>query len=64
MCRMCGRNADDSVSRRFLLIRKKGREMQRTHNACTKPIVADSFSEGITFKSTGIKQFAVFFVFK
>lgn len=63
MCRMGGRNADDSLSRRFLVIRKKGREMQKTHNACAKSIVADSFSEGKTFKSMGIKQFAGIFLF-
>lgn len=63
MCRMCGRNADYSVSRRFLVIRKKGREMQKTHDACAKSIVADSFSEGVTFKSMGIKQFAGVFCF-
>lgn len=61
---MCGRNADDSVSRGFLVIKKKGREMQKPHKACAKSIVADSFSEGITCKNMGIKQFAGFFVFK
>lgn len=63
MCRMCGRNTDDSVSRRFLVVRKKGREMQKTHDACAKAIAADSFSEGITCKSMGIEQFAGVFCF-
>lgn len=58
MCRMCSRNADGSVSRRFLVIRKKGREMQKTDDACEKSIVADSSSEGITCRSMGIEQFA------
>lgn len=62
MCRMCGRNTDDSVSRRSLVIRKKGREMQKTHDACAKSIVADSLSKGITFKSVGIKLFAGLFL--
>lgn len=53
MCRMCGRNADDSVSRRFLVIRKKGREMQKTDDASAKSIVADSSSEGITCQEHG-----------
>lgn len=29
MCRMCCANADGSVSRRFPVIKKKGREMQK-----------------------------------
>lgn len=29
MCRMCCMNTDGSVSRRFLVIKKKGREMQK-----------------------------------
>lgn len=57
MCRMCGRNADDSVSRRFLVIRKKGREMQKTDDASEKSIVADSSSEGITCRSRGSSSF-------
>lgn len=63
MCRTCGRNADDSVSRRFLVIKKKGREMQKTDDASAKSIVADSSSEGITCRSMGIKQFAGLLVF-
>lgn len=60
MCRMCGRNTDGSVSRRFIVMRKKGREMQKISNACAKSIVTDSFSGGITFKRLGIKQIADF----
>lgn len=55
MCRMCGRNTDASVSRRFLVIRKKGREMQKTEDASVKSIVADCSSEGMT--CMGIKHF-------
>lgn len=58
MCRMCSRNTDDSVSRRFLVIRKMGREMQKTDDAFAESIVTDSSSEGITFRSMGIEQFA------
>lgn len=58
MCRMCSRNSDDSVSRRFLVVRKKGREMQKTDDAFAKSIVADSSSEGMTCRSMGIEQFA------
>jgi len=42
---MCGRNADDSVSRRFLVIRKKGREMQKTHDAMQNPLLQILFQK-------------------
>lgn len=64
MCRMCGRNSDASVSRRFLVIRKKGREMQKTDDASAKSIVADCSSEGMTCHEHGDQALcwvAVFF---
>lgn len=64
MCRMCSRNTDDSVSRRFLVIRKKGREMQKTDDGSAKSIVADSSSEGINLQEHGDRAVcwvAVFF---
>lgn len=53
MCRMCSRSTDDSVSSRFLVIKKKGREMQKTDDGSAKSIVADSSSEGINLQEHG-----------